>query len=214
MHCHKLDKNPRWKGGISKVINYCLDCGIQTSSYRAKRCRHCASGHHLKGKKLSLEHVSKIKESFSSRINPMHIPEIREKQVLASLLRHGHKDRSIPAMNQLFRTYKDSAKFRGYIFDLSTEQFKIITSSNCFYCGDKPKQRRRNGRLNSKYPSFYTFNGIDRVDNSMGYVETNCVPCCKLCNKMKRANTAKEFLEHVVKIAKNMEVFSENLGHK
>jgi hypothetical protein len=26
--------------------------------------------------------------------------------------------------------------------------------------------------------------GIDRVDNSIGYVTSNIVPCCQICNMM------------------------------
>jgi 5-methylcytosine-specific restriction endonuclease McrA len=27
--------------------------------------------------------------------------------------------------------------------------------------------------------------GIDRVDNSIGYTPDNCVPCCTQCNRIK-----------------------------
>ena len=38
-----------------------------------------------------------------------------------------------------------------------------------------------------KRHSTYVSNGVDRVDSSLGYIEENCVPCCKFCNYAKRA---------------------------
>jgi hypothetical protein len=44
---------------------------------------------------------------------------------------------------------------------------------------------------------------IDRVDNSLGYVIGNCVPCCKLCNSMKSNLPKKTFLDHSKRIVKH-----------
>ena len=38
------------------------------------------------------------------------------------------------AKKALYNQYKFRAKSRGYLFDLSVEQFKDITSKNCDYC--------------------------------------------------------------------------------
>jgi 5-methylcytosine-specific restriction endonuclease McrA len=32
----------------------------------------------------------------------------------------------------------------------------------------------------------YTYSGIDRLDNAIGYEPPNCVPCCDICNLAKR----------------------------
>jgi hypothetical protein len=50
----------------------------------------------------------------------------------------------------------------------------------------------------------YTYNGIDRVDNSKGYTPENTVPCCKICNKIKGTGdvqTFKQTLKNWVKQA-------------
>jgi uncharacterized protein YuzB (UPF0349 family) len=46
--------------------------------------------------------------------------------------------------------------------------------------------------------------GIDRWDNSIGYEEFNCLPCCGVCNRMKSARVASEFIEHTHRMSKHM----------
>lgn len=80
---------------------------------------------------------------------------------------------------------------RPYInWTLTVDQYKLIATSNCHYCGEIPKN---NGR-------YFTLNGIDRVDNSAGYVDGNCVPCCSLCNRAKGKYTV-EFFQNWIKKA-------------
>lgn len=50
---------------------------------------------------------------------------------------------------------------------ISENVFNSIAKMVCHYCGKSGP------------------NGIDRVDNSKGYLKTNCVPCCKHCNYVK-----------------------------
>ena len=100
--------------------------------------------------------------------------------------------------NHLCIRYKNSAKHRSLKFKLSKEQIRSLTSQRCFYCDVEPSQcyqatRKTNGS--------YTYNGIDRIDNTLGYVLNNCVTCCKVCNKMKGTLSHKEFIEHIKKIS-------------
>lgn len=203
MKDHTLDKNPRWKGGISKEIKYCIKCNIEVG-YRSKYCRKCFQST-IKGRKSSEETKEKQRQGMLNRDNPTCSPEVREKLTLKALLRHGHTDRSIPAFNVLYKSYKDSAKFRGYSFELTKEDFRNLTTKNCHYCNEIPSQRRRTGRKTSTAPSFYIYNGIDRIINNIGYTLQNCVPCCPMCNKMKRALSVEEFIGHAVKIRNHLE---------
>ena len=66
-----------------------------------------------------------------------------------------------------FSGYKNRAKTNSVDFFLSNEEFERISKSSCFYCGKEGP------------------NGIDRKDNSKGYILDNCVPCCKHCNYVK-----------------------------
>jgi len=102
------------------------------------------------------------------------------------------------ALNSVIRTYKSSAKKRGLKFELNKEQFKFLTQQNCEYCGDPPKNIRIKPRRSISHLVLpYIYNGIDRVDNSVGYELSNCVTCCYHCNTMKMHFTKEEFLRKV-----------------
>lgn len=83
------------------------------------------------------------------------------------------------ALTGLFSSYRTTAKRRNFDFNLSIEEFKEITSKNCYYCEIEPSSRME------KHKYIYYYNGIDRVDNSKGYIKGNIVPCCTQCNTKK-----------------------------
>src|SRR3990172_439815 len=78
------------------------------------------------------------------------------------------------SFNQLYCYYKKRALGRGLLFELTKEQFKELTSSKCIYCNSEPSYEQKGQNLNG----YYIYNGIDRVDNSIGYTVENSVPCC------------------------------------
>jgi hypothetical protein len=54
---------------------------------------------------------------------------------------------------------------KGLTFDLDVKWFKEnILGKACIYCGDTKNL------------------GCDRINNNIGHVKDNCVPCCYLCN--------------------------------
>lgn len=104
------------------------------------------------------------------------------------------------SFNALFQRYKKDAKRKKRGFSLTKEQFIEITSENCFYCGVEPFQVHTT-QCNT---GGHVYNGIDRVDSSKGYAESNCVPCCKQCNWMKLDTSQADFLSQIEKIYKNI----------
>jgi hypothetical protein len=105
-------------------------------------------------------------------------------------------DRSLPAFNNMYRNvYLGPAHKRGLVFELTLEQFKALTVQNCFYCGEPPAERhvKTGTRPNVRTSTCYA-NGVDRVDNSVGYVAKNVVPCCSKCNHAKHTMGQAEFL--------------------
>jgi 5-methylcytosine-specific restriction endonuclease McrA len=81
-----------------------------------------------------------------------------------------------------------NATKRGHLFNLSSEFAFRIMSEPCFYCGCAPALSV-NRSIRTPYRNSYLHNGIDRVNNALGYEETNVVSCCVNCNRMKsRAN--------------------------
>jgi hypothetical protein len=129
-------------------------------------------------------------------------------------LRHEHpgmkpKEDICACSNLLFNNnYKSNAIRKGVAFELTLEEFIKITSSDCFYCGSKPSsiQRRQN------HQGFYIYNGIDRVDNSIGYIKENVVPCCWECNSAKKTMSIEIFVKKSIlraEFMKNSPVFEK-----
>jgi 5-methylcytosine-specific restriction endonuclease McrA len=97
-----------------------------------------------------------------------------------------HRPNHGAAKNVIFDRYKRDACKRSKTFELSKEDFVKLILGNCHYCGASP--------ANVKNPSkpyklidteSFKYNGIDRVDNSLGYNLDNCVSCCIICNRAK-----------------------------
>lgn len=97
--------------------------------------------------------------------------------------------------NYLYDDIKRRSEKKEIECTLSTKQFKDIISRNCHYCGESPKEKNI-----PKSNGFFLANGIDRVDNSVGYIYDNCVPCCETCNMMKRTHSVEEWLSHMKKV--------------
>lgn len=83
---------------------------------------------------------------------------------------------------QRLAAYKSSAAVRKYEFSLGDQLAIELFSADCHYC---------------KWPGP---NGIDRVDNSLGYTASNSVSCCRFCNLAKGTQDAlllQEWVKHV-----------------
>lgn len=116
---------------------------------------------------------------------------------------HNHAKRYEPGeanFNRLLGQYKNGALRRGLSFELTEEQFKILTKSDCAYCGAVPSMV---GGFNKASFGTYIYNGIDRVDNKLGYTVANSVACCNMCNLAKRTSSQAEFLAWVSRVYKN-----------
>jgi hypothetical protein len=98
------------------------------------------------------------------------------------------------AKNKYYIEYKHDASRRDYEFDLSFEAFVEICENKCTYCGSDPSYLRRPGK--AKTGNWYC-NGIDRIDNKIGYVKSNCTAACTTCNLMKSKMSPNKFIEHV-----------------
>jgi hypothetical protein len=108
-------------------------------------------------------------------------------------------DRS--AFNRLVTQYRCSAKRKSLQFELTREEIERLTKSDCYYCGIPAQKEYAKGLPSIHLP--YICNGIDRVDNSLGYLLGNCVPCCEICNYAKRAQYKQQFLEWAERVHKH-----------
>lgn len=109
-------------------------------------------------------------------------------------------------LNNLYSSYKYSAKKRQLDWNLSLEDVRLVTTQNCYYCNIIPQQvifAHKNRTKETIEYSKYIYNGIDRIDNSLGYLKNNIVPCCKSCNIAKRDLSQEEFMNLINQIYNN-----------
>ena len=86
------------------------------------------------------------------------------------------------------KSYHTSAKSRG--LEIATDEqssiiFKEHFTMPCYHCGVTPVMR--NGELN----------GLDRINNNIGYVVSNVVSCCGPCNIMRGTMSMDHFKEQI-----------------
>lgn len=134
------------------------------------------------------------------------------KEVLGASLRNGHatscgcsrrgqrlKLDGGAAASKILKTYKEGAKNRNLDWALTDEEFFALTKSNCHYCDDPPLNISKS---KSQYLPDFQYSGIDRVDNTKGYMPGNVVASCRICNAMKEKLSQEEFLNHIAKITR------------
>lgn len=70
-----------------------------------------------------------------------------------------------------FSQAKKEAFRRGFSWEISKEYWKqLISTNSCHYCLNVLPE---------------TGCGLDRKDTKLGYIESNVVPCCTRCNRVK-----------------------------
>lgn len=102
-----------------------------------------------------------------------------------------------PMWEAYVRCAGDAAR-RGYEWKLTPEQFEEIVTKNCTYCQAAPKEYCRKTRKGKGQGLKLVRNGIDRVNNQIGYTLDNCVPCCGICNRMKGTMGIIDFARQIV----------------
>jgi hypothetical protein len=100
-----------------------------------------------------------------------------------------------------YDVYTRSANLKQLEFAISLEEFKDIVNKPCHYCGilrDRGTEQ---------------FNGIDRIDSSIGYLVGNCVSCCPMCNYMKNTMSGDVFIRRIHHILTYNKLFDGILNH-
>jgi hypothetical protein len=91
---------------------------------------------------------------------------------------------------------KSNSKRRKIHFDLSFEDYIKIRLQPCFYCGKQPLSHNQGW--------------LDRINNDLGYILTNVLPCCGPCNKHRYIGwTVEEMIaatQAIIKLRKEYDV--------
>jgi len=100
-------------------------------------------------------------------------------------------------LNFVYNRYLMRARNKCLEFVISKAQFLALTQQACHYCGCPPSN------IETKYHDAYgtfTYNGLDRVDPKRGYLLSNVVPCCRICNVAKSIMTKEEFIAWIERV--------------
>lgn len=92
--------------------------------------------------------------------------------------------------NMHYKQVMDSASKRMIQFNISLELFTEIVKKPCVYC---------------EYYNEFESNGIDRINSSIGYIESNIVSCCENCNRSKGELSVEDFEDYILRIANKIQ---------
>jgi len=162
------------------------------------------------------EHVipnSRLRSGNSTKCRPCSVKSISE----VVRAKSGY-DGQMSSWRARFCSLKHGAIDRGYEFKITLEDFKNIASKPCSYCDSlnvfsiylqKDGLPRTWSSTNTNIKNITIENskimisGIDRADNALGYTLENSVPCCSLCNYLKREMSISELISRIEKILTN-----------
>jgi hypothetical protein len=100
------------------------------------------------------------------------------------------------ARDAVLKLYQRSARRRDHAWELADDDFYRLTALDCYYCGAPPSTVQRSGKYNGEF----TYNGLDRVDNALGYTPENVVTCCETCNRAKRDMSYDDFVRWIARL--------------
>ncbi len=103
------------------------------------------------------------------------------------------KDRS--EFDRQVALFAQKSKKRGIEFSLTKEQVESLFLGDCYYCSAPPSTTK-----DKRLDRVVVRNGIDRINNDIGYVLENCVSCCYPCNWSKMDETMEDFLKRCKRI--------------
>lgn len=93
-----------------------------------------------------------------------------------------------------YKKLKSAAARRDIDFNISFEEYLSEISKPCFYC-------------KGFFGTCEAGGGLDRIDNTKGYITDNILSCCKVCNRLKNEDFSSEetmaAIRAIIKLRKN-----------
>lgn len=205
--CKKHERDKYFIEEKEKGIKYCdINRGCFTILNKQKSCDTCLEKHRKKDAKIYSKRKELIKiaemtgsntrscinctkdyQAFKTKMNKdsMNCQDCSKKQVEQDKKREdrerNYKQERLKNLEISYKNHIESSLKRGYgDFELNFEEFKIIVTTPCYYCNSIKEDEA---------------NGIDRLNNDIGYTKENCVPSCWKCNRMKHFYNPEFFLE-------------------
>lgn len=107
-------------------------------------------------------------------------------------------------MKAMYRAYKKNAENDGKSFNIEIDDFWRLTSMICHYCRVS-WSKVFTGRKKDEKDLWcqYRCNGLDRLNNAVGYELENVVACCFPCNRAKHMMSYNDFQEWLARVVKH-----------
>lgn len=110
-------------------------------------------------------------------------------------------DRRLAGFRSIVNHYIHAAKKKGHEWSLPFETARELMESECHYCGVSSSLVHVSlAQCRTKT----MYNGIDRIDNTVGYVPGNVVACCTFCNFQKSNHDYDEFVGWINRVSDNL----------
>jgi len=100
------------------------------------------------------------------------------------------------AKRKAYQAIKSRCRIKRLELSVTFDQFLELADKPCYYCGSGPSNKCTG--LNGDF----IYNGLDRVDNSKGYLISNVVPCCGQCNYAKNSLSFGDFKTWITRVYK------------
>ena len=162
----------------AKSCDTCLEATRKTDNarYAKKKTLHTAAVATESIRRTCVGCTNEF-EAFLTRYGKesVNCKECSEKQKLQDENREdrvrNYKEEHSRHLDSYYKIHIEKSRSRGHgDFQIDFKTFTGLVQQPCHYC----KEIKEN-----------EVNGIDRVNNSIGYTKENCVPACWKCNRMK-----------------------------
>jgi hypothetical protein len=219
--CKKHERDVYLKEEKEKGINYCdIARGCFTVCLEGKKsCEDCLvknriinNARYAKRKEITqvLQTTNSIMrlcticgkdfEGFTTRYGKesMLCKDCTSKQAIQDKKREdrirNYKEENSKNTEGYYKEYIKKATLKGREITIDFNDFLNFVTSSCYYCNHSSETETI---------------GIDRINNSRGYIKENCVPCCWKCNRMKHVYHPQFFLDKCKIIIKEKEATKE-----
>jgi len=187
-----IERAENYKNGSAQW--YCIcDCGninkikVRASSLRSGHTKSCGCISVETAKKVHTGKIVSDQTKIKHRNSKLGKANLNARSEIGKRFPDTGKYNRGSFVVRKINSIINSAKSRKLHLSLTRDEIAKLITSPCNYCG----------RL-SNYTSYKGCNGIDRVDNSMGYELSNCVSCCIYCNVSKNNRSLEDFRQHII----------------
>lgn len=174
---------------LELVVKPCFYCGIiQDKGFNGIDKKNCVDGYVLNNIVSCCSMCNVMKGTLTPEIFFERIEHILTYQgiIKGNLYPNIFKNYVTDFKNY---KYREITKLKKK-FEITKNQYKEITNNDCYLCGKTNTETHKNG--------------IDRINNNLGYIVSNIKSCCGNCNYMKNIFDIEELYKKMLLIYNNL----------